>query len=135
MLYEIMKKCNNFFVEESYKGHWVIEGGKIALPFIKNNQYFLIHGSTFNDGVYQSTDTLVDEEFNGVISPLAIPKSFLALVSRIEEWQEQYSEKVTSPYTSESFGGYSYTKATGTNGSSVSWQDVFKTDLSVWRKV
>ena len=43
-----------------------------------------------------------------------------------------------SPYMSESFGGYSYSKGasnTASGGSVVTWQDAFKTRLAPWRKI
>ena len=40
-----------------------------------------------------------------------------------------------SPYTSESFGGYSYTKATDANGAPIGWQKAFASRLNKWRKL
>lgn len=139
MLYEIMKRVNNYFIVESQKNTWTIEGGKIALPFVHNAQYFLIKGSVFNDGVYKMTDdlNLTDEIFDGVISSLAIPNDFLEIVDEIKEWQEKNKDVITSPYSSESFSDYSYTKTSGntTETSSKSWYSVFSDRLSIYRKV
>ena len=139
MLYEIMNRINNFFIVKSFKGTWAIEGGKIALPFVQTNQYILIQGSIFNDGVYKYTDDLVleNETFDGVISGLAVPKSFLALADEIMEWQGKNKDISTSPYSSETFDGYSYSMASGNsaeNGSK-SWYKAFSDRLAMYRKV
>lgn len=139
MLYEIMKRINNFFVIESKKDTWTIEDGKIALPFVHNSQYFLIRGSVFNDGVYKMTDDLklTDETFKGYVSALAIPPSFLELVAEIEEWQSKNKDITTSPFQSESFSDYSYTKSSNSSESegNSTWYSAFKDRLSIYRKV
>ena len=43
--------------------------------------------------------------------------------------------KNPSAYTAESFDGYSYSKATDSDGVGVSWQSVFAKRLSRWRKI
>lgn len=85
---------------------------------------------------------LIDEdEFNGVIYSLAIPKAVIKLAEDIEEWQTKYSDTVNSPYSSESFGGYSYTKAIGKGESgndldnTGGWQVAFRSRLNHWRKL
>ena len=101
-------------------------------PPLNDGQYFLIEGSKYNNGVYiVGKDTLADESFYGVITLLAPPKDFLETVSEIEKFE---SENVKSAFTSESFGGYSYTKAQGKNGP-VTWREVFASELSIWRKI
>lgn len=128
MLYEIMKHIRNFFLSGQYEdGDFVIEDGKVSLPFLKDGQYFLIEGSALNDGVYQYPNSaLVDETFSGRISALNVPKAFLNLAEEITAYSGKYE---ATPYTSESFGGYSYTKA------HQSWQSAFSTRLNAWRKI
>lgn len=137
MLYEIMKRINNFFIVDSFKGTWTIEEGRIALPFVQKNQYFRVYGSVFNDGVYKYTDelTLSDETFNGVISTMAVPKDFLALVDEIQAYQSKYSEQQLTPFTSENFADYSYTKATNSKGEAVTWYDAFRNRLNCYRRL
>jgi hypothetical protein len=65
---------------------------------------------------------------------MAVPPGFIALAAEIEEYNRSDAGKA-SPYTSESFGGYSYTKATNSDGSPVSWQKVFAKRLNAWRKI
>jgi glycosyltransferase involved in cell wall biosynthesis len=51
---------------------------------------------------------------------------------------DEYADKLNSPYSSESFGGYSYSKASGTDnhGNDVtSWQSKFASRLNHWRKI
>ena len=91
----------------------------------------------FNDGVHKFGDTedaLTDEEFNGSVWLMKVPQDFLNLATEIEDWCKTYSEKVSSPYQSESFGGYSYSKASGSKGN-ITWQDAFATRLSMYRRI
>lgn len=133
MLFEVLKHIRNFFpAGERINGKFNIEDGTISLPLL-NGQYFLIEGSVLNDGVYQYPATdLMDEEFEGSILPMAIPKAFLDLATEISDYQ---SKVTATPYQSESFGGYSYTIATNKNGNMASWADAFGTRLNAWRKI
>lgn len=118
-------------------GKFSIENGTVALPLL-NGQYFRIVGSVFNDGVYLYDDELelIDEEFQGAIWALAIPKPVLNLVKDIEKWNEKNADIASGPYQSESFGGYSYTKATdAATGGAVTWQGAFRSRLNAWRKI
>lgn len=138
MLDEILSYLNNYFVDRRNirLGTWTIEDGTISLDWVKNGQYIRICGSDLNDGVYQYPCTgLTDETWYGSIWPLSIPPALLSLVSEIEEWVEQYGDAVSGPYASESFGGYSYSKSSGEDGTATSWQDVFAARLAGWRKL
>lgn len=137
MLEEVLRYLHNFFLVEIHEGTFAVEKGSIALPFLQNGQYFRVVGSVFNDGVYQHPKSgLTDETFDGSIWSLAIPSPVISLVSEISEWQEKNAETLSSPYVSESFGGYSYTKRSGSGDDLVpSWQDVFGARLSGWRKI
>lgn len=135
MLEAILRHLNNYFIADVREGDYAVEGGNIALPFLADGQYFFIRDSIFNDGLhrYPAFD-LVDEEFYGVIWCLAIPQAIINLADEIEAWQTKNAEILNSPYTSESFGGYSYSKASGDNGTAVSWQSVFSDRLAPYRK-
>ena len=135
MLEAILRHLNNYFIADVREGDYAVEGGNIALPFLADGQYFFIRDSIFNDGLhrYPAFD-LVDEEFYGVIWCLAIPQAIINLADEIEAWQTKNAEILNSPYTSESFGGYSYTKASGDNGTAVSWQSVFADRLKPYQK-
>ena len=138
MLYEILRYLRNFF--PGYRWHvegFKIEDGVFDFPELREGQYFLIEDSRYNDGLHQYGDALIDEEFSGWVTELRIPKEVIELASEIEQWSDKYKDAVASPYQSESFGGYSYTK--GGNGSGnnsyCGWQSAFASRLKVWRKV
>ena len=139
MLEQVLMNIRNWFPVKGgiYSGTFTIEDGGITLPFLANGQYFRICGSVFNDGLHQyPEDDLVDETFNGTIWALAIPKAVVDLAAEIEAWETKNGEAASGIYQSESFGGYSYTKATDSaSGGSVTWQSVFKRQLSAWRKI
>lgn len=134
-MYEIMRHIHNFFAVSSEEGEWNITSGSISLPFLYEGQYFLVEGSKYNDYIVYKygTDTLKDESFKGYIVALNVPKPFVDLCTEIEAWNTANANN--SEYVSESFGGYSYTKATGTNGAPLGWQGMFKDRLNTWRKI
>lgn len=139
MLEQVLRHLNNWFLVDIHGGEFAVENGSITLPFLQTNQYFRVCGSVFNDGLhlYPAVD-LTDEVFTGTVWALAVPKAVVTLSEDIAAWQEKNGETVLSPYTSESFGGYSYTKASGgTGGTSAitGWQDAFRGRLNDWRKL
>jgi hypothetical protein len=136
MLDEILAEIRNYFVVKVHSGDFEVIGGRLSpLDFLQNGQYFRIVGSVMNDGVYRyPCSTLADETFSGEIWALAVPPTLIALAADIEEYEKKAKETV-SPYNSESFGGYSYTKATDSNGSPLSWEKVFARKLNKWRKI
>ena len=139
MLEQVLMNIRNWFTVDGgiYSGTFTIKDGGIALPFLANGQYFRICGSVFNDGLHQyPEDDLTDETFNGTIWALAIPKAVIELADEIGKWQEKNGEAASGIYQSESFGGYSYSKATDSvSGGAVTWQSAFKKQLSAWRKI
>lgn len=132
MLETVLMYLNNWFVVGRYDDTYTIEDGGITLPFLVDGQYFRIVGSLFNDGVYQYPAELTDETFDGSVWAMAIPKALLSTVKEITAWQAKNGD--SGPYTSESFGGYSYSKATNSKGMAVGWRDVFAAQLSPWKK-
>ena len=132
MLETVLMYLNNWFVMGRYDDTYTIEDGGITLPFLQNGQYFRIAGSLFNDGVYQYPADLTDETFDGSVWALAIPKALLSTVEEITAWTAKNGD--SGPYTSESFGGYSYSKATNSKGMAVGWRDVFAAQLAPWKK-
>lgn len=151
MLTEICQYLKNWFDRDQAKfyGKFFIEDGELQsyndgdMDLIEG-QYIRIIGSLLNDGVHQvsqSSDTLVDETFEGAVWSMAIPPAVLALSKDISDWQTKYGSiesQAMSPFQSESFGGYSYTKSAGSSGLSGDggkWQDVFAKRLSPWRKI
>lgn len=149
MLYVIMRSIRNFFPYEGKDGNFKIENGKlIDADFIQPDQYYLIEGSRFNDGVhvlrsdnppriYEHLDNflpLQDECFQGRVTGLVPPSEFLDLAEEIATYQADHPDE-GGPYSNESFGGYSYTRATNKSGDLMGWKDIYKSRLNAWRKL
>ena len=151
MLTAICEYLNNYFVKSTHEGVFTISGGSIVgADFLVEGQRFLISGSVMNDGIYtwhaagirNDDDTagagLSDETFTGAVCGLAVPPQLLRLAAEITVWVGKYGDVINSPYQSESFGGYSYTRASGggsTGSGAAGWQDVFRGRLKRWKKV
>lgn len=140
MLEQILSEIHNWFQRDIYSGTYTIQDGVIALPFLQDGQYFRIMGSVFNDGLHRygpDMELLQDETFSGTVWSLAIPKSVVDLAAEIAAWKEKYGAVIDSPYTSESFGGYSYSKASGAGDRTGSggWQAAFRARLNPYRKL
>lgn len=144
MLTEICQYLRNWFDKVRYFGGFVVRNGTITfvdgseVPLL-NGQYFRIAGSIFNDGVHQYGTSLEDdEEFTGAVWALAIPKEVVALSEEIKQWTIDHAEAIASPYQSESFDGYSYSRASGYGSGgmqAISWQSQFAARLAPWRKI
>lgn len=137
MLSELCHEINNYFPQKKLFGTYTIENGTITVPELQSGQYFRIVGSIFNDGVHKyGDDDLKDETFDGSIWAMAIPQEVIALSEEIDKWKNKYeNENAMSPYQSESFGGYSYTKASGSSGSTATWKDAFASQLNNYRRI
>ena len=145
MLYEICEHLNNFF--DKRNGEYIdrtadtftISGGLIS-PLSSSliaGQYIRIVGSLLNDGIYLlpsnfTISTLVNETFTGAIFGLAIPRDLVTLDTEITAY---VTANPASWYVSESFGGWSGTKATGSNGAPLSWKSVYAARLNRWGKL
>ena len=138
MLTEICAEIRNYFEVPNGRhfGTFTISGGSIApLDFLQDGQYFRIIGSVFNDGVHKYGEAnLTDEKFDGAVWAMAVPPAVVALSEEIKAYNASDAGKA-SPFTAESFGGYSYTKATDANGAPIGWQKAFASRLSKWRKL
>lgn len=133
----LCEELNNWFVTGYAYSTFTIQNGALVTPFdlLKDGQYFRIVGSLYNDGVYKyPASGLTDEVFRGDVWAMAVPPSVVALADEIKSFTESNESKV-SAYTSESFGGYSYSKAVDENGAPLSWQKVFASRLNRWRKL
>ena len=149
MLTEICAEIKNYFSYECDRhiGDFSIVDGHIAPSFDIPTDYIRIVGSRKNDGVHKRGESgfnLVDEEkFHGAIWVMSPPADFLALADEIASWQEangKADSTAMSPFQSESFGGYSYSKASG--GSSESgtssvptWQSQYASRLKIYRRI
>lgn len=140
MLTELCQELRNWFDRERHFGTFTIQDGNINVDFLAEGQYYRIVGSVFSDGVHQyPSSELRDETFEGAVWALAIPAPVIKLATEIEAWRGKYEaadSAALSPFTSESFGGYSYTKGgSGSDGSGASWQSAFRAQLNRWRKI
>ena len=141
-LTEFCTETNNWFdrgKEKLYGTFDIVNNELIIEPsFLQVGQYFRIAGSVFNDGVYQYPALdLTDETFEGVIWQMAVPKEVLTLIKDITAYELANADVIASPYNSESFGGYSYSKGMGNagGGSSADWQAHFARRINKWRKL
>ena len=142
MLTEICEYCHNYFWRTKRNVKLTISGGTFTADFLKDGQYFRILGSDLNDGVHRyPVSDLNDEEFEGQIWSMAVPQAVIDLASDIEDWMTQYGavdSPAMSPYSSESFGNYSYSKS-GSSSSSASagsdWKSAFAARLNPYRKL
>lgn len=149
MLTQLCQYLRNWFERDKFYGSFTIADGVLtyadgtALSLL-TGQYYRIVGSVFSDGVHRWEDqeeTLSEESFVGAVWSMGVPADVLTLAADIQTWAEKYAgadSAAMSPFTSESFGGYSYSKnaggAAGTGGGT-SWQSVFADRLAPWRKM
>ena len=138
MIDQICREINNYFVVDKIFDNFTIVDGNIDLP-LQEGQYFRIIGSIFNDGVYQYGEELdlKDETFDGSIWAMAVPNQVIALSEEINQWIIDNSVALSTPYQSESFGGYSYSLKNGgqsDGNNELTWQSHFASRLNAWRK-
>ena len=146
----VMQYLHNYFYRFKEKGTFNISFNTITInnEALKgkyvDGQYIRIIGSLANDGVYKVVSCgeedipgitvegcLSDEEFTGYICSLGVPKAFVGLCNEIQTYNEENKAGVM---VSESFGGYSYTKAT-VNGQLATWKDAFAANLKPYRRM
>lgn len=145
MLTEICADIKNYFTYEKDKhiGDFAIVNGMLVPPFDIPTDYIRIVGSHLNDGVHKLSDAdLVDEPlFHGAIWVMSPPATFLQLAAEISEWQAKngaLDSAAMSPFNSESFGGYSYSKSGGGSAgvsTGANWKGAFASRLNVYRRI
>lgn len=155
ILTEICAYLKNYFEPcEKRKDRSFIHSGTFEIKdnqllnadFLKENQYFRVVNSALNDGVYcnctEDLKILQNEKFSGAIWEMNIPPAFLKLCEDIQKWStknESVDSLNMSPFFSENFGGYSYSKSAGrtgnTGGNNIIWQKQFSDRLKIWRKI
>ena len=139
---KILAYLKNYFYRFGEKGVYTIADNQIE---VRGNyvagQYIRITGSLLNDTVVKvesvednvlTLTEAINEVFDGVIYSLAIPRDLIGLVEEIKAYEKDTPK---GGYISESFGNYSYSKATGENGGVADWKDVFKSELKPYRKI
>ena len=149
ILTELCHEVNNYFKRSIHTGTFsVVNGALTNMPSnVQEGQYIRIVGSVFNDGVHKykaSGMGLTNEnEFKGAVWLLAIPQEFVSLSEEVSAWVTKYGgadSAALSPFNSESFAGYSYSKgsATSSNGKEVnpnSWQSLYGDRLAKFRRI
>ena len=110
-----------------------------------DGQWYRIRGSVLNDGLHQHPAAdLTDETFDGSLDTLVIPKPLLRVVEEIQDYIERNASALekaqSSPYQSESFGGYSYSlrgdlTSNSSSGGLSGWQTAFASRLNPFRKI
>lgn len=148
VLTDVCAEIRNYFAQygDRYIGDFRIENGGIVTDIqmpLDNFRYYRICGSVLNDGVHEVGEELMDEDtFHGAVWLMRIPAGLLSLAQEIADWQAKYGaidSANMSPYSSESFGGYSYSKAQGYasagGGMLNTWKMVFSDRLSRYRKI
>lgn len=152
MLTELCAEIRNYFLRDPRKdihtGNFVISNGSIGpLPFLQDGQYYRIVGSVFNDGVWkygESDSGMHAETFSGAVWAMAVPPAVVALSQEIDAWVANNKTVLDSPFQSESFGGYSYSKSSSGSGAigtgaagtgAYGWQVQFSNRLNPYRRV
>ena len=134
MIYdEVCAELKNYFTYEGDKhiGDFSIKDGIIVPPLpVSAPRLIRIVGSAYNDGVHYSDEIFVDEDFHGGIWIMSPPPAFFEVCEDIKAWKTKYSDAETSPFNSESFGGYSYSKDSDKAG----WKTAFASRLDMYRK-
>ena len=147
MLEEVLRYINNRFDRDangdyvgSADGEFSVSDGTLAVDGLLEGQYFWVEGSALNDGLHLYPPSgMSDETFEGRVVFLRVPKAVVDLADEIEAWNQANSSVVDSPLQSESFGGYSYTKAgggaQGNETPAAAWQLHFGARLRPYRKL
>lgn len=141
MISEVCQNLKNWFIRDESDikfGVFTVDGCTVSPSIeILPGQYFRIVGSVLNDGVYRFDHALNlrRETFNGSIWLMCVPPDFEKLISEIEAWESKNGASALSPYQNESFGGYSYSKANGSDGNPMTWNRAFAGRLAKWRKI
>lgn len=138
----ILNAINNYFYRFGEFGRFSVAEGVVGVgkKYVAG-QYVEILGSLTCDGVYcvksyaDGKLTLTEplnEEFDGYVMSLAIPKQIISLSEKIDEY---IKVNPNSSIVSESFGNYSHSKTTNADGMVATWEDVFKNELKPYRKM
>ena len=146
-----MEYLHNYFYRFKEKGTFTINFNSVTIEGkdlkgkYATGQYVRIKGSAANEGIYRVAAVkeddlpgitlegcLSDEEFTGYICSLGVPKSFVELSNDIQSY---IKENKTEDIISESFGGYSYTKANTSSSGLTGWQLAFKSRLAPYRRM
>lgn len=137
MLENLCRECRNYFVrgiEDIHPGTYTVEGGIMSpVDFLADGQYYRIVGSVNCDGIYRWPEVpLYEGALQCVIWAMRVPSDFVDLALEVESWCKSEEGKPTA-FTSESFGGYSYSRAM-VNGKLAGWRVAFADRLAPFRR-
>jgi len=157
VLEQVLGHIHNWFGRESFQvSGCEVTGGRLPASVssrIPLGAWYRVEGSYLNDGLHLRLDEfpegesegLVDETFDGTVTVLAVPRPLLRVAGQVADWMsanaEARSKAMSSPYQSESFGGYSYSMrdlgdgSSGYTGGLNGWEAAFASDLNQWRRV
>ena len=123
MLTRICRYLKNWFVVKTYLGNITVSDGKVYCNGdeieMQEGQRFALVRIHYVYGTYSYGDEIEDSEFEGAVWIMDVPADVLEVAERMTEWETANGgadSQAMSPYQSESFGGYSYSKGSGTNG-------------------
>lgn len=140
VLTHICKQLNNWDFDrraDVLRGEFTIEDGTIVLPNIIEGQYFRIVGSAIQDGVYcYPAYGLTDETFHGSVWIMYVPPSVIDVAAEVESAEaaaEALGVGAFSPFSSESFNGYSYSRGVNKDGTPLTALDAAW--AGAWRKL
>lgn len=132
---ELCAYTHNYFdrYDDPTAGEFTFEPDTIPDGVVEG-QYFLVCGSIFNDGVHKAgTDKLTAETFNGTVQPMRVPPAFVALAEKIDAYDKALPSG--GVYVSQSFGGWSGTMATGSDGLPADGKARYRAEINQWRKM
>lgn len=112
MLEAVLAHIHNWFPVKNgrHAGAFSIASGALDVDFLASGQFYRVRGSVFNDGLHRFGEegtALHDETFDGEVWALSVPPAVVSLANEIAEYN---IKNPASDKTSESFGGYSYTR-------------------------
>lgn len=127
----VMRHVRNYFERGFIEGEFTVSGG--VLTPAPRSPYVAIEGSVWHGGVFR-VDQLrenPEETFTGRVWALHPPDDFVQLCEEIAAYDEK---NPAGALQSESFGEYSYTRASGQNGV-IDWQTAFAQRLWPYRRM
>lgn len=133
----VMRHVRNFFERGARLGNFTIIGG--ALTPAPECSYVYISGSALHDGVWAlsgdmlqgAQDGMKDDSFTGFVFELHPPGDFLRLCEEISSYDDAHP---VGEMQSETFGDYSYTRASSQGGEQ-GWQSAYRKRLDAYRRM
>lgn len=132
-LFELLQYLRNFFPGQQWHFSGAeIRDGRLPLDGLTIEDYYLVEDNPRNNGIHQYGNMdLKPGIFSGTVTEVCAPQEVLTLLEDINSWITDNEKVLQSPYQSESFGGYSYTKS----AQQTTWKTVFAERLRPWRKL